>query len=512
MKPYMKAQKVNYPEWYRAYSAGMESEWPDYSKLDAQYGLYKKLSSLYTALDVVGKIGAPVKHKVKQRKGEELIDIDNHAWEQLLDRPNPINSGYAFIKNTIKYLMLGRAFWWLNATSDKAAPSEIWVIPSNRIAPVADGNMGIKGYRYDPGLGSPLLLPPEQIVMFGDTDLTSPLLPFSPVETVAMVAEGDLQMQRWNTQLFKGNARLPGVMTFADMIGNDQWDELQKSVTANAEKRNIMLLRGTGSGAVNWIQGDNAPKDLEFIAGRKENRNEIWNTFAQGLVSMLSENATEANARTGKATLIDLVVYPLLQYIDSEVTAKIMPRYGEGLTVEPDDIRVTDRVLELSEITEFSKTHTVDEVRKKYWNDDPLANGEVGVLLVAKAQTAQTVEAEPEQPQMPVATGNPLNDIEQQEEQVTQKADPRSAILELEKWERVAKKSARKAEGFESYNIPAVIADGIKSELVKCASGAAVKILFDNARDNVKAQLGDPIPANDAAAVLEGIRLALGKP
>lgn len=491
MKPYMKAE-VKYPDWYKQYASGLESEYPDYTKMDKQYGLYKRLSSLYTALDVVSKIGAPVKHRVKQRSGEELKDIPNHAWETLLDNPNPVNSGYAFFKNTIRYMMLGRAFWWMNATSDTQPPSEIWIIPSNRIAPVADGRMGIKGYLYDPGQGKPILLPPEQIIMFGEGDLLSPLMPFSPVETIAQVAEGDLQMQRWNTQLFRGNARLPGVMTFADMIQDESWNDIQKKIMEGADKRNMLLLRGVGQGGVNWIQGNNAPKDLEFQSGRKENRNEIWNTFAQGLVSMLSENATEANARTGKATLIDLVVYPMLQYIDSEVTAKVLPRYGQNLVVEPDDIRITDRVLELQEIGEYSKTHTVDEVRKKYWNDNAIGDSEIGALLVARAQTAQeqpqTVQAqpEPEQPkQLPAEASNPMTDINMAQEQTTTKA-----IIELDKWEKKSQK-AGKIVTWHTVEL--------STEMVKAITDG--KMTFEEARKQIK--------PDDAVAVLEGIRLAI---
>lgn len=495
MKPYMQAQKkTEYPDWYLAYARSMGYEWPDYSKLDKQLGLYKRLSSLYTAVKVIATIGAPVKQQVKRKQAEEKIAIPNHPLETLLDSPNPVTGGYAFMRNTIRYLVMGRAYWWLNATSPTAPPSEIWLIPSNKIGPIADGNMGIKHYLYDPGDGHLLTIPPDEIVMLGEDDLLSPLKPFSAIETISQVAEGDLFMQRWNSQLFKGNARLPGVMAFADMIQNDQWDQIREDITDAADKRNILMLRGVGQGQVNWIQGGTSPKELEFSKGRIENRNEIWNTFAQGLVSMLSENATEANARSGKATLIDLVVYPLLQYIGSELTSRVLPRYGQGLVVEPEDIRVTDRVLELQEISEYSRTHTVDEVRERYWKDTPISDKEIGVLLVDVAQKgAQAVAQDTAGQGLPTETANPTTDVTAQQKQVAQKADglapkdPRPAMLELDKYERKAIKNLGKPFEFECYNVGRKMADAIRAELPACANEQAVKTVFDWARDELLA-------------------------
>lgn len=518
MKPYVQAhKKTDYPDWYLAYTRSMGYEFPDYSKLDKQLGLYKKLSSLNTAVSVISTIGAPVKQQVKERQGEEKKNIPNHPLEVRLEFPNPINSGYAFMRNTLRYLVMGRAYWWLNATAPNAEPSELWLIPSNKIGPIGDGNLGIKHYLYDPGDGRLLEIPPEQIIMFGEDDLLSPLKSFSKIETIAGIAEGDLNMQSYNAKLFKGNGRLPGVMAFADNIQDDEWEDIKEQVDRNAANQNILLLRNVGSGQMKWEQGGTSPKELEFVEGRIHNRNEIWNTFAQGLVSMLSENATEANARSGKATLIDLVVYPLLQYIGSEITSHLLPRYGEGLICEPEDIRVTDRILEIQEIAEYSKTHTVDEVRKRYWNDKPIENEEVGGLLVAAAQTAGKAEPEEDTPGdgLPTETANPLTDIQTQKEQAAQKAqvkDPRPAMLELDKWERKAVKNLGKPFDFECYNVPLRMAEAIKADLALCANAEAVKTIFNRARDELTIDAPmETTPTTDAAAVLEGIRLALTK-
>jgi hypothetical protein len=136
-----------------------------------------------------------------------------------------------------------------------------------------------------------------------------------------------------------------------------------------------------------------------------------------------------------------------------------MPAYGENLLCDPEDIRVTDRVLLLREIEIYSKTHTVDEVREKYYQDKPIIS-EVGSYIVNVAQQApkqlpqpnQVIDVTPKQPELPAEVSNEIEKVK----------DIRPAMLELEKWERKSKKAGKLAE-FEAYNIPSEIVDSINN-------------------------------------------------
>jgi len=173
-----------------------------------------------------------------------------------------------------------------------------------------------------------------------------------------------------------------------------------------------------------------------------------------------------------------LKVYPLLMKIASVITNRIMPMYGEGLVCEPEDIRITDQVLRMQEIEVYSKTHTVDEVREKYWQSDPL-NDEIGELLVSVAQTYKETP-EPEQTEivtpepvynetipaseMSADENNPeVDDMETRAEIQPVKADIYPAMLELEKWERKARKANGKPVEFIAYNIPAEVVSAVKA-------------------------------------------------
>lgn len=60
-------------------------------------------------------------------------------------------------------------------------------------------------------------------------------------------------------------------------------------------RRKLMLLRGVGQGGVSWVQMGMSQKDMEFLAGRAFNREELYDALAPGLTSSLSKNATQAN-------------------------------------------------------------------------------------------------------------------------------------------------------------------------------------------------------------------------
>jgi hypothetical protein len=284
-------------------------------------------------------------------------------------------------------------------------------------------------------------------------------------------------------------------MTLADMVDNQQWEQIGQDIDSAAKMQNILRLRGTGSGAVNWIPTSVPPKDMEFYIGRDHNRSEIFNRLAPGLESMLVANATEANARAGKATLIDLTVYPLLLLFCETLTHQVLWRYyGKQYKLVPDDIRVTDRVLELTEREKHGEALTVDEYRA-LWKDDPYPDPEIGKIPFVQLKTRSFFTTPPDNPTgdagataaaLPVEAANNLTDVTAQQGQASAKADIHPAMMELEKWERLANRSAVKAIDFMAHNIPARVADSVRDQLR--GGGVDVDDIFSMARNSLQSE------------------------
>lgn len=386
MQRAIKAPAVRYPAF--ALQGAQAEAWmlPSYQLPEAQNELYQRLSWVQIAVRTIADTAATAGAQVMRQANEKNEQVTNHPFEVLLQRPNPLMSRFALLAATASYFKLtGNAYWWLNKRSQSAPPDEVWLIPSHNIRPVPDERLYLRGYEYDAGQGQKLLLPVDAVCHFKTFNPLSQFVGLSAIEALAGVAVGDMAMQKWNTNYFdKNNAKLPGALTFAQMVPDATWSEIQAQFKREygGTERNLLMLRGVGDNAVSWVQMASSQKDMEFLAGRQSNKEEIYTAFGVP-PGLLDKNATEANATAAKAAFSEMTLWPLLVALSETITNTILPAYGPNLVLAFDDPRKTDRALELQEQAEYARTHTIDEVREKFYEDAPIGD-ERGKLLIAE--------------------------------------------------------------------------------------------------------------------------------
>jgi len=286
-------------------------------------------------------------------------------------------------------------------------------------------------------------------------------------------------MQKWNTEYFaKNNARLPGIITFEQMINDDQWAKIKKDTTEHAKNREIMALRGTGAGGVKWIQNSMSQKDMEFLQGREANASEVYSLYP-GYESMTDKSATEANANAGKRTFAENVIWPRMVRVSEKIVNKIfyvqngkqkrMPIYEDNIVFQFEDPRITDRQLELQEIETYSRTHTVKEVREKFYSDAPLGDERDDLFIV---QVKAKEEPKPEPKPETIQGQEPL--------EATDEPEPKNNALkaDLDKWRRKALKKVGQIVPFESDEIPSELHAEIIAGLPACKTDEDVRELF----------------------------------
>ena len=373
------------PQWIRASGSVNRHRPLNLAITKNQEQLYLRLSWVHMAIKHLAQQAAGTDLAVKEKVGEKTIGIENHPFEELLLHPNPANSRSELLTAIIGYYALtGNSYLFLNRPSEDSPPDELWVVPSHQIRPVADGNSYLKGYAYEPGDGGIILLETWEIAHFKTFNPLNPYVGASPVEAIAVIAEGDMAMQKWNTNFFgKHNAKMPGILTFADPINNTDWDQIKRDFETDygGTKRSLMMLRGTKQGNINWVATAMNQKDMEFIQARNFNKEEIFGIFAPGLASWLAINSTEANSKTGKEAFLELGVWPMHQAIAEKITLSILPSYGENLVAEFTDVRPQNIEIKLKELQAYERTHTIEEIRAKHYGDDPIGDDRDGMLL-----------------------------------------------------------------------------------------------------------------------------------
>lgn len=389
---YRKADAVQ-ADWLRLTAESEQWNIPERTLPAAQAELYQRLSWVQAAVTGVARTAATTPFGVSELNGERTDAVENHPFELLLRRPNPNQSRFELLEATISFHALtGNAYWWLNRANGKAPPDEIWIIPPHRITPVPDGRLFLRGYMYESDNGEKVPLERHEIVHFKRFHPHNSFVGLSPIEALAVVAAGDMAMQKWNTNYFgKDNAKVPGALAFSDPIEDDAWKKLKADVAAQhgGTERRLMMLRNAGKGGVQWISMSMSQRDMEFLNGRTFNKEEIFSIYAPGYASMLAVNATEANSKAGKATFMEMAVWPQLVSIAEKITNDLLPVYGDKLVGAFDDVRIADRGMQLAEQNAAGQVQTIDEMRQAFYSLPPLADNRGGRLLSEPTQQAQ---------------------------------------------------------------------------------------------------------------------------
>lgn len=475
----IKAQRQKLEQWQLQTAEAESYTLPDPSVYENQADLYRVLSWVLLAIDITASSAALTPFSVARIiAGKEPKDIPNHEFELLLNHPNELDSRFEFLYATIAfYRLTGNAYWWLNSKDKDTPPDEMWFIPSSMIIPVPDKYMYLRGYMYYPGTGAEIFLEPHEIVHFKRFNPLNRFVGLSAVESIALVSSGDLGMQQYNTTLFaNNNGRLPSVMTFEQMIADPTWEKIKSDTRDAAKNREMLMLRGVGQGGVNWLQNAVTQREMEFIDGRKFNKEEIMTTLAPGSYTMLSENATQANSVVGRASFNELTVYPMHVMMNEKITNSILPRYGgRQLVGRFEDVRVTDKDMKLREQEAFERSHTMKEVREEIYGDDPLGD-ERDDLLVSQVGSSSGGITEPVEP---VNNVSPDNVMEETPDEEPQDNEANKAMRDdLARYQRKAIKRIGQAVKFDSDNIPDYIREQIESELPSCKTEADVRKVF----------------------------------
>jgi hypothetical protein len=326
------------------------------------------------------------------------------------------------------------------------------------------------------------------------------------MQALMIAATGDIAAQQFSANFYsRDNAKIAGILAFADAINDSDWKMMRDDMRREHGdgKNRIMRLRNSGKGGVEWISTQLTQAEMQYLEQRAFTKEEILALYAPGLAAAIDPNANEASGRTGDMVLNARAVYPALVATDEKITNDILPAYGDDLICESDDPRTKDRVMELQEIQEYARYHTIDEVRAKYYESDALADTR-GLLLAAeigKGMTDSRNPADKPPPVIPPQLMTPGQDTppeppKEPPQLMDMQMDDAPAKADLARWERKAIKrfhEGKRADvSFESAAIDQDTADAIAHALTHASSVEAIKAAF-------KRNAGDALTPDEQA-------------
>jgi HK97 family phage portal protein len=336
--------------------------------------VYEQSPWVYIAINRIAEAGALVPLHVSQRVGEQLVGIDAHPLEQLLTMPNAVTSRFELFEQTLGSLELtGNAYWYLVGDA-YGLPREIWVLRPDRVTIVPDAVNVVRGYLYAID-GDYVPLDALEVVHFKRWHPSNDYYGLSPITSAQTAILSDKHMANWNRNTFGQDHAVPaGIVNIKDFISDTDFERIKQEWRNNygGTNRKTAFLRG---GAVEWQHIGLSHTDLDFLQGRKAQRDEILNIFGIP-VGLVSENATEANAKVAERMFIERTLYPKLVRIAQKITQELLPFYGDNLIAQFEDIRPTDTQARLDEIRTAYPLLSINELRAQYYQLPPVTWGE----------------------------------------------------------------------------------------------------------------------------------------
>ena len=496
--------------------------WPNLAEAEAQARLYQQSPWVYIAVSRIAEAAALVPLRVHPRLGQESPSLllrggarggvgevaSRHPLESLLDAPNPYMSRFELMEQTLGMLELtGDAYWFLGGDGS-GTPTEIWPLRPDRVSIVPDPVDYVKGYVYELD-GQRIPLMPVEVIHFKRWHPNNDYYGLSALEAARLAVTSDHAMAEWNRNTFGQDNGVPaGIVNIKEQVNDADYERVKREwrQSYGGPQRRTAFLRG---GSIEWQNIGLNHNELDFLQGRKAHRDEILNIFGVP-VGMVSENATEANAKVAERLFIERTLWPKLVRLSQKITKDLLPFWPGNYVAEFDDIRPTDVQARLDEIKTAYPVMSINEIRERYYRLPSTLWGQMPVgaqkQLTTDAQPT-TEAAQPSSDSLPPMQSAkfelvPLTDVlgystNQDISSVgTQRAasadqdvtlngnESEAAAKELDQWERFALKRLGKSQGraFEVRHIPSEIAFELSAHLLAATAAADVEAAFAAAR------------------------------
>lgn len=302
---------------------------------------YLKNAIVYRCVNEISRGAGSVRYMIKN--GDTVLD--NHPLQDLLDRPNPLQSNSEFFNSLFGYLLLSGNAYVLRVGGG-AQPRELHLLRPDRIV-IKGGNKPIpERYEYmlNGRVAQTYLV--DQETGFSELKhikLWNPLDDYygcSPLSAAAVDVDQHNLASKHNINLLQNGARPSGAVIFKPK------DDAGFAVNLTESQRQQLLtdlnnrFAGSGNagrpmlleGDFDWREMGLSPKDMDFINLKHMAATDIALCF--GVPSQLvgvPDSQTYSNIAEARLALYEETIIPHLRLIESDLNEWLVPMYNENL-------------------------------------------------------------------------------------------------------------------------------------------------------------------------------------
>jgi HK97 family phage portal protein len=352
---------------------------------------YQRCVIAARCVSIISQSVATIPIKVNVR-GKE---VKNHPLLKLLMKPNPTQSGTAFMQSFLSFkLITGTSY--VEVLRAGQNPKELWVYPcfAMKVVEPAKGFIP-RGYVYDDGIPAhKRAWDVDQLNGYSDllqSKTYNPMDPFygqSPMAAAAFGVDQHNEANAWNMRLLQ-NASVPtGALVSKATLTEGQFarfkKELAETYQGSRNARRPMIL----SGDISWQAMSMSAVEMDWLEGKNLSAREIAGAYGVPTqVIPIQGDQTFANYEQARLALWQDTVIPIAEEAYEELGTWFSQMYKEEITIELvlDNVAALEpvRQLKIKAINDANYL-TINEKREKL-GLDPMKNVPGADMLYIKS-------------------------------------------------------------------------------------------------------------------------------
>lgn len=263
----------------------------------------------------------------KNKKGK--WDPVDHPAMAVLHYVNPFYSFYDLIFEMQAALELdGNAFWYM-VRNGKGSISEIWPLDPSKTYVVKSEKEYIAGYVYQNEKGDKIPFEREEILHFKRYNPKDKYRGMGTVEAAAVAIDIDDFSSQWQRNFFSNAAMPSGVLSTDGKLNQEQYDRIKSnwdSKYKGVQNSNKMALL---EGGLKWTPMSFTQKDMQFLDGRKDIRDEILGIFrVPKSILGITEDVNRANAEASDYIFGKRTILPKITFQKGKLSEFYLPLWG----------------------------------------------------------------------------------------------------------------------------------------------------------------------------------------
>ena len=286
---------------------------------------------------------------------------------KLSHRPNPQTGYRSFVQTWVLHVGLGGNGYGeiIGAGTEKVGSRvrtlsnpELWLIRPSQMRLNRKGIHAREPQSYT-DTARQLNFQPEQIIHWRLPNPSDNLLGLPLLEAAAVLIDSSNYAFEWNASLFKNSAVPAGILFLKELAGltDKERDKIIRDFKRDfAGVKNAGQTYVTAAETADYKQLGQSAKDLDWSSGQASLMRFIC--AVMGVPSKLlndPEAGTYANYEAARSSFFLETIVPWMEFFADELTHKLLPAYGEGLSFILDTKRVNELILDVAGIRKSLK-------------------------------------------------------------------------------------------------------------------------------------------------------------